>query len=68
MSYPYIFVPTQDNMKLDNGNIGHDKIIGIILCCFTNLPIIYPVVTVYLFLGHPYNTISPGDLNCYVGF
>ena len=34
-------------MKLSIGNKVKVKIIGIILCPFTNCPIIYPVVTVY---------------------
>ena len=55
-------------MKLTNGNTGHAQVIGVILCCFPNYYIIYPVGTVYYYPGHPSNTISSGYLNFYVGF
>ena len=42
--------------------------IGIILFNFPNFPIIYPVGTVYSFPGQPSNTVSLGDLKCYVCF
>ena len=68
MSHFSMFFPTEATVKLANGNTGHAQGIGIILCCFTNCSIIYPVVTVYYFPGHPYNTISSGALNFYIGF
>ena len=34
----------------------------------TNFPIINLVGSVYYFTGHPSNTISSGDLKCYVAF
>ena len=39
----YMFIPTKATVKLDNGNMWHAQVIGIILCCFTNYYIIYPV-------------------------
>ena len=63
-----LFVPTQSNVKLDNGNTSHAQGVGVILCCFTNLPIIYRVGTIYYSLGHPSNTISLGPIKFYVGF
>ena len=62
-----MFIPTKSTVKLANENVGYAQGIGIILCCFPNCPIIYPVVTVYCFPGHPSNTILWGDLKCYVG-
>ena len=68
LSHFYMFVPTKGNIKLANENTAHAQVIGIILCHFTNFPIIYPVVSVYYCTGHPYNTISLGDLKCCAGF
>ena len=53
MSQFSMFVPTKATLKLANGNTGHAQEFGIILCRFTNCPIIYPVEPVYYFLGHP---------------
>ena len=63
-----MFLPNKDTMKLSNRNKGHSQGIGIILFCFTDCSIIYPVGPVYYFTGHPYNTISPDALTFYVGF
>ena len=52
-----MFVPTKATDKLANGNTGHAQEIGIILCHFPKCPIIYPVVQIYYFPGHPSNTI-----------
>ena len=68
MSHFSMFVPTKATVKLANGNTGHTQGIGIILYRFTNFTIIYSVVPVYYFTGHPYNTISLGDLKFYAGF
>ena len=68
MSHFSMFVPTKSDVKLANGNMGHAQVIGIILCHFTNFPIIYPVVPVYYCPGLPSNTISPGALKWRVGF
>ena len=62
MSHFSMFVPTKSDVKLDNGNMGHAQVIGIILCHFTNCPIIYPVVPVYYYPGNNSNNISSGDL------
>ena len=61
-------VPSQAKVKLDNENMGHAQVIGVILCHFRNCPIIYPVGPVYLCTGHPSSTISLGSLKFYVGF
>ena len=63
-----MFVPTKATVKLANGNTGHAQGIGIILCCFPNCSIIYPVGPVYYCTGHPSNTISSGTLKFYIGF
>ena len=68
MSKFYMFVPTKDTVKLANGNTGHAQGIWIILCHFTNCPIIYTVGPVYYCPGQPSNTISPGDHKFYSGF
>ena len=68
MSRFSMFVPTKATLKLDNGNTGHAKGIGIILCSFTNCSIIYQVGPVYYFPVHPSNTISSAYLKIYVGF
>ena len=68
VSHFYMFVPTKGNIKLANGNTAHSQVIGIILCSFPNLHIIYPVVSVYYFPDHPYNTILLVALKCYVIF
>ena len=61
-------VPTKANVKLYDGNTVHVQVIGIILCCFPNCPIIYPVGLVYYFPVHPSNNISSGTLKCDVKF
>ena len=63
-----MFVLTKANVKLANGNIGHAQVFEIILCCFPNCPIIYPVVPVYYFPGRPCNTLSSASLKFYIGF
>ena len=68
MSRFYMLVPTKATVKLFNINTGHAQVIGIILCCFPNCSIIYPVGQVYYFSGHPYNIISSDALKCYVVF
>ena len=68
MSRFSMFFPTKDTVKLANGNTVHDQVIGIIACRFPKFSIIYPVAPVYYCTGHPYNTISSGALNFYVGF
>ena len=68
MSHFSMFVPTKATVKLANGNTGHAQVIGIILCCFPNCSIIYPVGPVYYCPAHPSNTISPGALKFYIGF
>ena len=68
MSHSYMSVPTKATVKLANGNTGHAQGIGIILCCFPNCSIIYPVGTVYYCPGHPSNTISSGSLKFYIVF
>ena len=57
MSHFYMFVPTKATIKLANGNKGNAQGIWIILCCFHNCSIIYPVGPVYYCTGHPSNTI-----------
>ena len=52
-----MFVPTKYDVKLANGNMGHDQVIGIILSRFTNCTILYVVVLVYYCPGHPSNII-----------
>ena len=56
MSQFYMFVPTKATVKLANGKTGHTQGIGIILCCFPNCSIIYPVGPVHSFSDHPFNT------------
>ena len=68
MSHFSVFAPTKVTVKLANGNMVHAQVIGIILCYFSNCPIIYPVGIVYYCPGHPSNTISLGDLKFYVFF
>ena len=63
-----MLVPAMANVKLASGNMGHAPGIGIILCHFTNCPIIYQTEPVYYCPDNPYNTISFGDLKCCVGF
>ena len=62
MSHFSMLVLTKANVKLANGNTGHEQVIGIISCCFTNCYVIYPVVPVYYFSFHPSKTISLGAL------
>ena len=68
MSHFSIFVPNKATVKLANGNTGHAQGIGIIFCRFSNCSVIYPVVPVYYFPGHPSNTISSGVLKFYICF
>ena len=68
MSQFSMFVPTKGTVKLTDGNMGHDQVIGIIYCRFPDCSIIYPVGTVYYFPGYPYSTISSGALIFYVVF
>ena len=63
-----MFPPTKATAKLANGNTGHSQLIGIILFRFPNCKIIFTVVPVYYFSGHPYNTILSDELKFYVGF
>ena len=63
-----MYFTTNITVKLANENTGHAQEIGIILCNCTNCSIIYTVVPVYYFPGHPSNTISLSALKCYVGF
>ena len=61
-------LPTKATVELAKVNMGHSQEIGIILFRFPNCPIIYPVGPVYYFPGQTSNTISLGDLKCYVCF
>ena len=63
-----MLVSTKYDVKLANGSKGHSQVIGIILCHFTNYPIMYPVVLVYYYPGNPSNTKSSGELKFYIGF
>ena len=68
MSHFYIFFLTKATVKFANENTGHDQGIGMILCIFTRFTIVYPVVPVYYYPGHPSNKISLVALRFYVGF
>ena len=68
MSNISMFFSTKSTVKLANGNTGHDKVIGAILCHFPNWSIIYPLEPVYYFPCDPSNTISSCALKFYVGF
>ena len=68
MPHFYMFVQTNANVKLSNGNTGHAQGIGIILCNFTNCTVIDTTASVYYFPGHPSNTISSSALTYYVSF
>ena len=68
MSQFSMFVQTKSNVEFNNGNMVYDQVIGIFLCRFPNFPIIYPGGPVYYFTGQTSNTISLGELKCYVGF
>ena len=68
MSHLSIFVPTNNTVKLENGNTGHEQVIWIVLFTFTNCSIIYPVGPVYYYPYNPSNTISSGALKFYVSF
>ena len=68
MSRFSVFVPTNATVKLDNINMVHFQVIGIVLFRFPNCYIIYPVGPVYYCPSHPSNTISSGALKIYVGF
>ena len=67
MSHVSMLIPTKATVKLDHGNMKHSQVIGIILCCFPNCPIIYVAGSFYYLPGHSSNKISSGDLNCFVG-
>ena len=67
MSHFSMLAPTKANVKLADEKTGHAQGIGIIFCCFTHLPILYPVGPIYYCLDHPSNNISLGDIKCYVG-
>ena len=66
MSHFPMFVPTKYTVKLANESTGHAQAIGIILCCFPNCAVIYPVGTVQYFPGHPSNNILSDALKLYV--
>ena len=66
MSHFSMFVPSKATVKLANVNTGYAQVIGIFLCRFPSCYIVYPVVPVYHFPGHPSNTISSGALKIYV--
>ena len=68
MSHFSIFVSAKATVKFSTGNTGHAQGIGIILCRFPNCSIIYSVVPIYYFPGHPSINISSGALKYYVGF
>ena len=68
MSCFSMLVPTKSTVKLANGDMGHAKLIEVILYHFINCPIIYPVGPFYYCSGHPSNTISSGSLKFYIGF
>ena len=68
MSQFSINLPTKETVKLANGNRVHAQGIGILLCRFTNYPIIYEAGTVYYCPGYPSNTISSGALKFYISF
>ena len=67
VSHFSMFVSTKVTLKLANGNTGHDQVIAIILCPFSNCSIIYPVGPVYYCPGHPSKTVSSGALKFYIG-
>ena len=67
MAHFSMFVQTKANVKLTDGNMGHNQIIGIILCHFSYCPIIHPTGPVYYYPFNPYNTISSGALKFYIG-
>ena len=68
MSHFSMFVPIKPGVESANVSMGHDQVIGIILCFFPKWYIIYPVLPVYYCPGNPSNTISLGYLKCFVGF
>ena len=68
MSHFYMFFSTKVNVKMANVNMGQHQGIMILLCCFPKFRIIYPVKQVCYFSSQPSNTISLGELKCYVGF
>ena len=68
MSHFSFFVTTKATVKLDDVNTGHAQGIGVIIYCFPNRYIIYPVVLFYYYPGRPSNTITSGALKFYVGF
>ena len=65
MSHFPIFVPDKDTVKFDNVKTGHPQRIGIILCCFPNFSIRYPVgqfVIVQVTLPKPSNWLPLKDM------
>ena len=62
------FFPTQANLKLANGDMGHTQGIDIISFHFITCYILYPVGPVYYCPGQPSNNISYDAFKCYVGF
>ena len=63
-----MFFPTNATVKIATGNTVHAQGIAIILCCFPNCQIIYPVGPVYYCPGNTSNTILSGALKFYIGF
>ena len=47
MSHSSMFLPTNDTVKLANGNMRHSQGAGIVLCCLPNCSIIYMVGPFY---------------------
>ena len=68
MSRFSMFVPTKGTVKLGNLNTVHAQRIWFVLCCFPKCSIIYPVVPVYYFPGHPSNNILLSALKFYADF
>ena len=60
--------PTRANVKLFDGKMGLAEVTGIILCWFTNYPVIYPAVLVYYCTCYPLKTISSVALKYYDEF
>ena len=68
MSHVSMFVSTNNTVKVANGNMGHAQGAGIILCCFSDCSVIFPLVKVYCCPGHSSKNILSGVLKFYVGF
>ena len=62
------FFPTQANLKLANGDMGHTQGIDIISFHFITCYILYPVGPVYYCPGQPSTNISYDAFKFYVGF